>query len=115
VGLCGLQRTQQYRLTLTQRDTIVAGSYELMTPYYNCACQVLGYGTLDGDGAIAPDGTLTFATQGSVRFTGVTAVVIFTVKQSSTSTITGTVSGHLRFGSPDDRSVFSGVVTSGSR
>jgi hypothetical protein len=107
--------TQRYRLTLTQVGTTVAGSYELLSEYYSCACGVLGYGTLNGSGAIASDGTLTFATQGSVRATGVTALVTFTVRQSSTSTITGTVSGRLRFGSDDDRSVFTGVVTSGSR
>jgi hypothetical protein len=118
LGLCGgLHRTQGYRLTLTQSGTTVFGAYELLTPYFDCACGASqDYGTLNGSGVIASDGTLTFTAVGSVNFTGgVTALAIFTLKQASASTVTGTVSGRLRFNTPDDRSVFTGAVTSGSR
>jgi len=118
LGLCGgLRRSQSYRLTLMQSGTAVTGSY-VLSEYFSCACGSLpgGYGTFDVSGVIASDGTLTITAQGTVHATGgVTALETFTLKQSPASTLTGTVSGHLKFSAPDDRSVFSGVVTSGSR
>jgi hypothetical protein len=118
LGLCaGLRRSQGYHLTLMQSGPAVTGSYQL-SEYFSCACGSLpgGYGTFDVSGVIASDGTLTLTAQGEVRATGgVTALETFTLTQPSTSSLTGTVVGHLRFGTPIDRSVFAGVVTSGSR
>jgi hypothetical protein len=118
LGLCGgLHRTQGYRFTLVQNGTAVTGSYEI-GEYFNCACGSLpgSYGTFDMSGVVASDGTLTITAQGTVRFTGgTTALEVFTLNQSSSSNLTGTVAGHLQFNAPNDRSVFAGVVTSGSR
>ena len=113
--LCrGLIRTQTYRFTLTQSGSIVTGSYQLVTAFYSCACAG-DFGTFDMSGTVGSDGALTITATGIPRASGVTAVVTFALRQSSTSTIAGTVSGRLRFNTPEDRSVFTGVLTSGSR
>jgi len=108
-------RTQSYQFTLTQNGTLVSGTYKLWSSFYNCGCGVLGYGDFLMSGAVSPDGSLAVTAVGSVRATGVTGELDLTLRQSSPSTITGTGTLHLRFNTPDDRSIGSVVIQSGTR
>src|SRR5258705_13753911 len=48
LALCPF-RTQSYQFTLTQTGTLVTGTYKLGA-FYNCACEVLGYGEFEMTG-----------------------------------------------------------------
>jgi Carboxypeptidase regulatory-like domain len=115
--LCGMARTQFYEFTLTQTGTIVSGTYKLVSSFYSCPCQLNGgYGEIPMSGSISPDGTLTITALGNTRgLVGATAELDLVLRQATSSTITGTGTIHLRYGTTDDRSVGSVVVRSGTR
>jgi hypothetical protein len=110
-------RSQSYQFTLTQTGTLVSGSYKLVTSFYSCPCQLDGgYGEIPMAGSVSPDGTLAITALGNTRgLVGATAELDLLLRQTSSSTITGTGTLHLRFGTTDDRSIGSVVIRSGTR
>jgi hypothetical protein len=114
LSLCPF-RTQSYRFTLTQTGTLVSGTYTLESEFYSCACGVLGYGDFLMSGTVSPDGTLIASAIGSVRASGVTGKLDLSLRQASSTTISGTGTIHLRFGTLDDRSIGSVFIQSGTR
>jgi len=114
LNLCGqLVRSQGYRFTLTQSGTRVTGAYKLISPFFTCPCGG-DYGTFDMSGAVASDGALVIVATGSPRATGLLAGVTFDLRQATSSTITGRVTGELRFGG-FQRATFGGTIQSGAR
>src|SRR5262245_20905845 len=115
--LCGMRRPQSYQFTLTQIGALVSGTYKLVTPFYSCPCQLDGgYGEIPMSGSISPDGTLAITALGNTRgLVGATAELDLLISQNSSSTITGSGAIHLRYGAPDDRSIGTVVIRSGTR
>jgi hypothetical protein len=113
--LCGFRRPQSYQFTLTQSGTVVSGTYKLVTPFYSCPCGFM-YGELPMSGSISPDGTLAITAIGNgPGLSGATLELNLLLRHASSSTITGTGTLHLRFGTLDDRSIGSVVIQSGTR
>jgi hypothetical protein len=112
-----MHRPQSYQFTLTQIGALVTGTYKLVTSFYSCPCQLDGgYGEIPLSGSISPDGTLAITALGNTRaLAGATAELDLLLRQASSSTITGTGTLRLRFGAPDDRSIGSIVIRSGTR
>jgi hypothetical protein len=114
LNLCGgLVRTQGYRFTLSQSGTSVTGTYKLISPFYTCPCGG-DYGTFDMSGAVASDGSLVVVATGVPRATGLVGSMTFTLKMPTSSTLTGNVTGELRFGGIL-RATVSGQIQSGTR
>ena len=113
--LCGFRRPQSYRFTLAQTGTLVVGTYKLVTSFYSCPCGGM-YGELPMSGSVSPDGTLTITAIGNgLGLSGATLELNLLLRHDSSSTITGTGTLHLRFGTNDDRSIGSVVIQSGTR
>jgi len=114
LNLCRqLISTKGYRFTLSQSGTSVTGAYKLISPFFTCPCGG-DYGTFDMSGAVASDGALVIVATGSPRATGLLAGVTFDLRQATSSTITGRVTGELRFGG-FQRATFGGTIQSGAR
>ena len=90
-------RNQAYRFTLLQTGTTVTGTYNLTTPFFSCPCGG-DYGTFTMSGTVAPDGSAAVLAQGTARGSGVQGLVTFNLRQPTSSTLVGTVSGSLNFG-----------------
>jgi len=109
------QSSQSYQFTLTQIGTLVTGIYTMKSEFYFCACGGV-YGDLPMSGSILSDGTLAITALGNGRGTvGATVQLDLQLRQASSATMTGAGTIHLRFGTPDDRSVGNVAIRSGSR
>ena len=116
-NLCGrIERLQTYRFTLSQSARTVTGAYKLVTYMFSCPCGG-DYGTFDMSGSVAPDDALALSAAGYARASG--GVLVneqFNVRLGPASTLTGTLTGTLSFGSGAEmRGTFSGTILSGTR
>jgi carboxypeptidase family protein/Big-like domain-containing protein len=102
-----------YRFTLAQSGATVMGTYTLTTPMFDCPCGG-DYGAFDMSGTVASDGSLVLSATGTPRATGLVAEMTFNLRQTSSSTLTGTLTGVLKFGGTV-KATFSGAIVSGSR
>jgi hypothetical protein len=119
LNLCGYLEIGQpamgisYRFTASQAGRTVTGTFKQLTQVFICACGG-AYGTFDMTSAIAPDGTLVMSGDSSLPFTGLAQTLTLNMNVSSSSTLTGTVSGAYKFGDYE-RTRFSGPILSGTR
>jgi hypothetical protein len=109
------QPSQSYQFTLTQIGTLVTGTYTMKSEFYMCACGGV-YGDLEMSGSISPDGTLAITALGSGPGTvGATVELDLLLRLPSSTTIMGSGTIHLRYGTVDDRSIGTVVIRSGTR
>jgi hypothetical protein len=103
-----IQKTNFYRLGLSQTGTLVTGSYVLRSPLVPCPCAG-SYGLFGVAGTIAPDGTLALTGTGAIPASGLTETITFHVTPPAS-----TVTANLEFGGYL-RATFSGPIVSGAR
>jgi Carboxypeptidase regulatory-like domain len=107
---------QHYSFSLAQIGTFVSGGYQLLSPFYDCACQRSDYGQFNMGGSVSADGTLLSTASGTVPLTGgVTARLDFVLWQPSSTTMAGAGTMHFRFNSLDDRGFANVVIRTGTR
>jgi hypothetical protein len=110
---------QRYRFTLAQSGTTVTGTYKLLSEMIDCACGGQ-YGVFDMSGTVSSDGSLAVFTAGKPSPLGgvgpdpLIVELTFTLRQTSSSTLTGSVVGDWRWAGMV-AATFSGPVLSGTR